>query len=255
MRFDKILVAVCFIAIAFSCDESSSGDAFTTQSANGGNGQGGSMTRFAIQGNYMYIVDASSIKVFRVESGKFDLLPEVPVAFGIETIFAKGEYLYLGANDAMYIFSISNPEAPKFIFRYSHIVSCDPVVVQGTRAYVTLSSGSRCNRGTNSLEIIDITNPYDPHLVVNYPMESPQGLAIDGNVLFICEADNGLKIYNVSDERNMKLIEARRDFHAFDVIARSGVASVTGEDGIFQFSYSSLGVKLVSKIPVTRPQL
>jgi hypothetical protein len=254
MRLINAFLFLSVLAITFSCDENGSSDNFNSPQSSG-SGQGGSMTRFAIQGNYMYIVDASSIKVFEVESGKFNLLPEVPVGFGIETIFAKGEYLYLGANDAMYIYSISNPEAPEFIFRYSHIVSCDPVVVQGNRAYVTLSSGSRCNRGTNSLEIIDITNPYDPHLVVNYQMESPRGLAIDGKVLFICEGDNGLKAYDVSNEQDIKLIETRKDFHAFDVIAKGGLATITGQDGIFQFSYSPSGIKLVSKIPVTRPEL
>jgi hypothetical protein len=254
MRLINAFVLVAVVAMTVSCDDMSSGDNFNSPQSSG-SGQGGSMTRFAIQGNYMYIVDASSIKVFEIEEGKFNLLPEVPVGFGIETIFAKGEYLYLGANDAMYIYSISTPASPKFIFRYSHIVSCDPVVVQGNRAYVTLSSGSRCNRGTNSLEIIDITNPYEPHLMMNYQMQSPRGLAIDGNVLFICEGDNGLKAYDVTYEQNIKLIESRKDFHAFDVIAKAGVATITGEDGIFQFSYSASGIKLISKIPVTRPEL
>jgi hypothetical protein len=254
MRYANVLLFMCVIVMTLSCDETGSSDNFnSTQSS--GSGQGGSMTRFAIQGNYMYIVDASSIKVFEIAGGKFKLLPEVPAGFGIETIFAKGEYLYLGANDAMYIYSISNPGSPKFIFRYAHIVSCDPVVVQGDRAYVTLSSGSRCNRGTNALEIIDITNPYEPRLVANYPMVSPGGLAIDGNVLFICGGDNGLKVYDVSLEQNIKLIETRADFHAFDVIAKGGLATITGQDGIFQFTYNSSGIKLLSKIPVTRPEL
>lgn len=252
MRYSKFLILFLVAGIAFSCDESFSSDTFS----NGPSGQSGSMTRFAISGNYMYVVDNSNIKVFEIGEGKFEALPEVSIGFGMETIFAKGEFLYLGANDAMYIYSIANPASPSFVFRYAHIISCDPVIVQGNRAYVTLSSGSRCNRGTNALEIIDITDPYNPQLVKNYPMESPNGLGIDGNLLFICERDFGLKVFDVSNEMNIKLVATRSDFFAYDVILRQGLATITGEDGIFQLSYGSNGaITLVSKIPVTRPQL
>ena len=123
------------------------------------------MARFAVSGNYLYLVDHSSVKVVSTAEGKFQQLHEEPISFGMETIFANGDYLYLGANDAMYIYSIATPSKPQFVFRYQHIVSCDPVVVQGDRAYVTMRSGSFCNRGTNALEIIDISDPYAPVLI------------------------------------------------------------------------------------------
>ena len=212
------------------------------------------MARFAVSGNYLYLVDHSSVKVFSTAEGKFQQLHEEPISFGMETIFANGDYLYLGANDAMYIYSIATPSKPQFVFRYQHIVSCDPVVVQGDRAYVTMRSGSFCNRGTNALEIIDISDPYAPVLIRNYPMTSPHGLGIDNNLLFLCEGELGLKVFDVSDEINMELVEHRDDFFAYDVIAKQGVATITGEDGIFQFSYGGpqAGITLLSTIPVTR---
>lgn len=251
MRFNKLIILMLFIAATFSCEnDSMSGDAM------GGTGQGGSMTRFAINGNYMYIVDNSNVKVFNITGGEFQQVREVQVGFGMETIFAKGDYLYLGANDAMYIYSIADAEHPSFIFRYSHIVSCDPVIVQGNRAYVTLRGGTACNQGTNALEIIDISDPYDPQLIKNYPMTSPHGLGIDGNVLFICEGESGLKVFDITNEHAIELIVHKSDFFAYDIIAREGLATVTGEDGIFQFSYNSDGsiFNLLSKIPVTRAE-
>lgn len=251
MRFNKLIILMLFIAATFSCEnDSMSGDAM------GGTGQGGSMTRFAINGNYMYIVDNSNVKVFNITGGEFQQVREVQVGFGMETIFAKGDYLYLGANDAMHIYSIADAEHPSFIFRYSHIVSCDPVIVQGNRAYVTLRGGTACNQGTNALEIIDISDPYDPQLIKNYPMTSPHGLGIDGNVLFICEGESGLKVFDITNEHAIELIVHKSDFFAYDIIAREGLATVTGEDGIFQFSYNSDGsiFNLLSKIPVTRAE-
>lgn len=250
MRFSKVFLYVSMISVLLACD------ADVTSSADGGIGQGGSMTRFAIQGNRMYVVGNSTITVFDISQDNFSEIGKVSVDSGLETIFAKGEYLYLGANDAMYIFSISNPDQPAFIFRYSHIVSCDPVVVQGNRAYVTMRGGTRCNAGSNALEIINIEDPYNPKLIQNYPMQSPHGLAVDGNTLFICEGEAGLKVFDITNERDIQMKEHIKDFFAYDIIARQGLATITGEDGIFQYSYGpSAKLELLSKIPVTRAEL
>lgn len=248
MRYVKIYVFALLTLL--SCDLGSG-----TGSADASVGQGGSMTRFAIQGNRMYVVNHQAIKVFDISNDNFRQVNEEQVGFGLETIFAKGEYLYLGANDAMYIYSLSNPDEPKFVFRYSHIVSCDPVVVQGNRAYVTMRSGTACNAGSNALEIIDITNPYNPTLIANYPMASPHGLAVDATTLFICEGENGLKVFDITDERNIKVRNTIDDFFAYDIIARQGVATITGEDGIFQYAYDSDSFEFLSKIPVVREEL
>jgi hypothetical protein len=254
MRFNKLSLIVLSLVVTLSCQDSDTSGSFADSSSTG---QAGSMTRFAINGNYMYVVDNSAVKVFNITAGKFQQIREVSIGFGMETIFAKGDYLYLGANDAMYIYSIADAEHPTFVFRYAHIVSCDPVVVQGNRAYVTLRGGSFCNRGTNALEIIDISDPYDPKLIKNYPMESPYGLGIDNKLLFICEGEKGLKVFDITEEQNIRLAAHLTDFFAYDIIARQGTATITGEDGIFQYSYNydASAVNLLSKIPVTRGEL
>ncbi|HEY0744330.1 MAG TPA: hypothetical protein VGD40_22840 [Chryseosolibacter sp.] len=251
MRSGKLLQYFFIFCVVVSCDS----DTSLSSADGGGTGQGGSMTRFSIQGNRMYIVDHTSVSVFDIANNNFAKINQVEVNMGIETIFAKGEYLYLGANDAMYIYSIANPDQPAFVFRYAHIVSCDPVVVQGDRAYVTMRGGTRCNLGTNALEIIDISDPNAPTLIANYPMTSPHGLAVDGNVLFICEGESGLKMFDISNERDIQLKSHLTDFFAYDVIARSGVATITGEDGIFQYAYNPEKLNLLSKIMVSREAL
>ncbi len=237
------------LTVIMSCSEN---DSTSMQSV----GQGGSTSRYTIQNNYLYVVDDVSLRVYSVGGGTFSQVSIQEVGFGIETIFSRPDYLYLGANDGMYIYSLSNPERPGFVFRYSHILSCDPVVVQGNRAYVTMNNANAdCGRGVNQLHIIDITNKQNPAAVAIYNMTSPRGLGVDGTYLFVSEGPHGLKVLDITDERNVFVRESLTDIHAFDVIARANRLTVTGQDGIFQFSYPSDGdkvLKLLSKIPVTR---
>src|SRR5215203_1013861 len=129
MRFTKFLSFLLILSLLgceFADDSSTS-----SQSVGGNAGQGGSMSRYAIQGSYLYVVDAVSLKVFNITNDQFTLISTQEVGSGIETIFSRPDYLYLGANNGMYIYSLQNPESPEFNFRYEHIVACDPVVVQG----------------------------------------------------------------------------------------------------------------------------
>lgn len=248
MRLTKLILFLFILCLVISCNE----DGANNLQVGGGQGQGGSLTRFAINGSYLYIASQTTLSVYDISNEDFEMLKTVNVGFGLETISTRGTYLYLGAQDAMNIYSISNPEDPQFIFRYSHIVSCDPVVVEGNRAYVTLSSGSFCNRGTNALEIIDISNPNNPTLIANYPMNTPLGIGIKDNILFVCEQTFGFKVFDVTDANNIQMIHHVDNIHTYDVILHNGIATITGDDGIYQYSYNQTELGLLSKIPVTK---
>lgn len=248
MRLTKLIWTFCIGCLLISCSE----DSANNLQVGGGQGQGGSLTRFAINGNYLYIASQTTLSVYDISNEDFEELKTINVGFGLETISTRGSYLYLGAQDAMYIYSISNPEEPQFIFRYSHIVSCDPVVVEGNRAYVTLSSGSFCNRGTNALEIIDISNPNNPVLIANYPMNTPLGIGVKDNILFVCEQTFGFKVFDVTNANNMQMIHHIDNIHTYDVILHNGIATITGDEGIYQYSYSHDNLNLLSIIPVTK---
>jgi hypothetical protein len=218
-------------------------------------GTGGSLTRFTIQGNYLYVASLQSISVFSLQSDNLNFISKIDIDFGIETIISKGTYLYLGAREAMYIYSIANPEKPSFVFRYAHIVSCDPVVVEKEYAYVTLSSGNVCNRGVNALEIINISDPYNPILIANYPMNRPLGLGISNSILFVCEQEFGLKMFDVSNPQSIKLLDEDKSIQARDVIVHNGMATVTGSEGVYQYSFlPSLALEQVSAISIMHDQ-
>lgn len=238
----KAIISIFLVVLVAACAEMDSG-------LGGGQGQGGSTTRFAINGNHLYVASQQTILVYDISTTTFEKVGEVNVGFGLETISTRGQYLYLGAQDAMYIYGIEDPDHPTFIFRYSHIVSCDPVVVEGNRAYVTLSSGAVCNRGTNALEIIDISDPTNPTLLANYPLYSPLGLGIRNNILFVCEQDYGFKMFDVTNPLDIELLDSVEDIHAYDVIV-SDVATITGNDGVYQYGYAGGNLVQLSVIPV-----
>jgi len=155
----------------------------------------------------------------------------------------------------MSIFDLASPDQPLLLSTYEHVSSCDPVVVSGKYAYVTLYNGDICHMNTNELQVIDITQLKSPQLYKKYSMVNPHGLGIDKNVLFICDGNDGLKIFDATDPDN---ITARQLAHypginARDIIPFENIAIVIGTDGLYQYDYSKLtNIKLLSKINISR---
>lgn len=220
------------------------------------NGQGGSMARFAIAGNSLYIVDNQSLITYDISNPGEPLKKgSQTLDFGIETIFPYGTNLFIGASDGMYIFDNTDRSDPKLISKFQHIQSCDPVVVQDHYAYVTLRGGNECRLGNSlsSLDVIDISVLTAPKLVRTQSLDSPYGLGVSGERLFVCEGDNGLKIFELTDPKVPVLSATYKDIHAYDVIIRnSGSLILTGKKGLFQFGFGETAdeLELLSQIPV-----
>jgi hypothetical protein len=244
MRNTAILIFILTVP-GFSCEDSS-GDSATLI------GKGGSLARFAVTDTHLYAVDDKSLNVYQImEDGALGKINAVYLDEGVETIFAYGESLYIGTNSAMLTFDITNPSDPAFVSSYSHIVGCDPVVVQDTLAYVTLRVSECRPTGSNTLDIINIKNPSSPVLLSNYTLDSPYGLGVDGNLLFVCEANQGLKILDISNPFNARLIKTYTNEHAYDVIPHDGLLIMTGNDGVAQYDYTDhLNIKKLSLIRV-----
>ncbi|GAA0189587.1 hypothetical protein GCM10009122_50090 [Fulvivirga kasyanovii] len=206
-------------------------------------GMAGSMARFAVVGDYLYAVDQSDLYPVNVSnSSDLEAEEKVVINWGIETIFPNNNHLFIGAQNGMYIMDISNPAQPAWVSSYEHVTSCDPVVVDGDYAYVTLRSGTECQGFTNQLEVIDISNISSPELLYTYNMHNPHGLGKDGDVLFICDGDDGLKVFDASDigEIGNRLVAHYKDIKTFDIIPFNNIAMMIGEDGLYQYDYSDI---------------
>lgn len=220
-------------------------------------GVAGSMARFTISNEYMYAVHNNAMKLFNIASTPgITTGPEIMLDRQVETIFPYGNHLFLGTTTGMLIYSLSNPASPTFVSVFEHINSCDPVVIEGNYAYVTLRSGNQCNGFTNQLDVVDISSLAHPIKVKSYPMFNPHGLGIDNNILFICDGDAGLKVYNATDPMNihMNQIAHFQDIKTYDVIPVNGLLMLIGADGLYQYDYSDLNnLTLISQIPVVHP--
>ncbi|MEX0856573.1 MAG: hypothetical protein WD016_00395 [Balneolaceae bacterium] len=238
----------------FGTTAESSGGGPITQSDGGAAtaGIGGSMARFAINGDYLYAVDHRNLITFDISSQIPTEGNKRDVGWAIETIFPYQQNLFIGSESAMYIYDISDPAFPTQISIYNHFTACDPVVVEGNFAYVTLREGARCpQQGVNRLEVIDVEDPVYPKEIATYEMSNPHGLGIDGGYLFISEGDKGLRIMDATDPYKITQLRHIEDIRTFDVIPFNNVLMVTGETGIVQYDYSDINnVEHLSTIPV-----
>jgi hypothetical protein len=214
-------------------------------------GQGGSMARFTLADNYLYTVTTNALNTFDLTTPQQpSFVKKTPLDnWSIETIFPLKDKLFIGSSAGMFIYDISTPATPAKLGSFSHVRSCDPVIAEEQYAYVTLRSGTACQGFANQLEVLNVSNLSSPTLLKTYPLTNPHGLAKDGNLLFICDGKDGVKIFNAADVNNIKLLKQIDGLDAYDVIVTDNRALVVAKDGLYQFNYTDVNnVKLLSKL-------
>ncbi|PQJ16608.1 LVIVD repeat-containing protein [Aureicoccus marinus] len=213
----------------------------------GGTGQGGSLARFKIVGDHLYAVDQTSINLFDISDVSNPVEgQDVFVSFDIETIFNRGDHLFLGGQRGMYIYDITDPAFPAYVSEFQHGTACDPVVVDGDYAYVTLRGGNTCGAVESGLYIVDISTIENPTLAVQYPMDEPHGLGIKDEKLFICDGASGLKVFDKTDIMGLTTLDVFSDIVTFDVIPQEDRLLLVGDDVLTQFTYTESGLNLLS---------
>lgn len=219
-------------------------------------GVGGSMARFGLYDDYLYAVDRQKLHIFEVKNTTSPTdIGEQYVGWDVETMFIYDDHMFLGTQSGMRILTLKVPTVPEYVSDFWHITSCDPVVVENGYAYVTLRGGTSCGSTVNRLDVLKLADDYvDNELVGSFPMAGPYGLGIDDDVLFVCDGDAGLKVYDARDKANIDdhLISVFNDINTYDVIPLNGYLFMIGDDGFYQYDYSDLqDIKLVSSIPVS----
>jgi hypothetical protein len=227
----------------------------------GGNSYGvaGSMARFLTYDNYLYTLE-STYKLKSIEISEKDnpVVKNEQYLWGnVETLFISEGYMYVGTSGGMHILSLEEPSVPVLLSTYQHITACDPVVVSGNLAYVTLRAGNSCGGTQNLLEVIDIADRYNPIRKASFAMTEPYGLGIDNNILFVCEGEHGLRVYDASDPYEIKsnILSEFTDIHAYDVIPFSSFLFTVGENGFYIYDYSDLqDIKLLGMLAVSQAE-
>lgn len=218
-------------------------------------GIGGSMARFGLYNDYLYAVDNSTLYMFDVDN------PESPGSIGnqnigwnIETMFIYDNHMFFGTQTGMLVFSLEVATVPDYIGKFRHVTGCDPVVISDGYAYITLRGGNQCGSNVNRLDVLGLSGDYaDNELIESYPLHGPYGLGIDDEILFVCDGDAGLKVYDVSDKYHIddNRIATFPNINTYDVIPVNGYLFMIGDDGFYQYDYSDLqNIHQVSLIPV-----
>jgi hypothetical protein len=190
---------------------------------------------------HLYAVNTSKLLVYDISSESHpEQQNQQDVGWNIETIFPFENNLFIGSRNGMFIYSVSDPSNPQKLSNFEHVRSCDPVISDGNYAFVTLRSGTTCEGFLNQLDVLDVSDIMQPHLVKSYQMTNPHGLAKDGNTLFICDGHDGLKVYDAADVNDIKLVSHIDGINAYDAIPWASRLIVTGEDGLHQYDYTDV---------------
>ncbi len=225
------------------------GDVFFETAADSNTGQGGSLARFKIVNDYLYAVDSHNINIFNIQDLENPKdLEDVYAGFDIETIFNRGQHLFLGSMSGMYIYDISSPATPTFVSEFQHGTACDPVVVDGDYAYVTLRGGNACGATESGLFIVDISDISNPTLKISYPLDGPYGLGVKDEKLFVCDGESGLKVYDKTDVEDLVTLNHFKDINTFDVIPIEESLLMVGEDVLYQYEYLENDIGLISTL-------
>jgi hypothetical protein len=151
----------------------------------------------------------------------------------------------------MEIYELREPLRPRFQSQVSHIRACDPVVTEGTKAYVTLRGGSGCSNQENVLEIIDFTNPTAPIKLNIFAMNAPFGLAVQDGRAFICDGQAGLRVLDVKDHAHIKDLPSVPVDICTDVILSGQRLITTGFTGLAQYDVSQSPPRKLSVISIS----
>lgn len=203
-------------------------------------GQSGSMAQFTVLNDRLYSVSRHYLSIFNIDNPAQPSFVKSDFVIGssFETIYPFENNLFMGSDNAMYIYDASDKDNPEEVGNFGHVNVCDPVIAEEDRAYVTLRSGASCGGETNELDVLDTKDVTNPVLIKSYPFTNPRGLAKDGDLLLVCDGPAGLKLMNAADVNHITQTSVITGFEPNDVIAVNGIAIVTAADGLYLVDYT-----------------
>lgn len=214
---------------------------FSPQVGGNSSGVSGSMARFSVIGDFLYVVDNNAIISFGLKNQQSPkMLQSQQLGNNMETIFGFSDKIFIGSATGMFIMEANNGN-PRFLSSFNHARGCDPVVVRGNQAFVTLRGNGACGEAEDELHVVDITNLLQPSLQHSFPMNEPYGLGIDDQVLAVCDGSAGLRLFDGQKIPNLLLNEFApiKEGKTYDVIMLGSHLILTSDIGIFQYDISS----------------
>lgn len=248
----KNILYILIIGLLLS---SCSDDAAVQGEFGGGEVLSGSYANMLTLGNFLYVLGEGELKTFSLDDpSKPEIISEESLNFEIESLFISGENIFVGSQQSMFIYTIGNDGIPVFRSETTYNdfgeESCfsDPIAANSDYAYSTLENLSSTLNDFNcwrpqledQMRVYDISNLDNPIHVNTVPMNAPKGIALDGDILFVCEAEDGLTIFDVTTGFDPTELYHFPGFSAFDLIPANGLLMLVGQDTLHQFDYTDI---------------
>lgn len=222
--------------------------------AGNSNSQIGSINRIAYLDGYVYMIGRSKLTIYD-DREDFTQVFDNHIGSNMETIYPLENRLFIGTNNSVDIYSIADPAAPQYESGFWHAASCDPVFpIDRNTAYATLRTGefATCPGDINALVVLDISSLWNIQQVQEVEMLSPYGITSIGDKLYVGEGENGLKVFNSANSRNLELVQWDQSVKAYDVLAHptlSHILLIAGPEGLSQYQVGqSSELQLLSRI-------
>lgn len=215
--------------------------------AGNSNQQSGTVNRITYNQGHVYVINLNRLAIVDDTNGVFEKIngaSNLTLPDAMETIFPYKDKLFVGSRSAMNIYDVKDPKKPTDLYQFDHATSCDPVLPVDDVAYITLRTGdfSGCPGHINAMVVLDIENLGSPTEEAEIEMESPYGMALIGDLLFVGEGENGLSIFDANDRQHPELIKKADEIKAYDIIAHPGISGlllIAGPDGLSQFTMNN----------------
>jgi hypothetical protein len=212
----------------------------STSNNSSSTGTGGSLARFTIVGNYLYLANINQLEVFDItDSGNPEEKNVIGLEGNAETIFAYNNNLLIGSTTGMFIYSLADPENPKKLGAASHVRSCDPVVANDSIAFVTLRGGTACGPATDGLYIHNIKDLLNPIFIKLMELPTPAGLGLNDSILYVCQMANGLSVIDVKNPVSPLKLKNIDGAFFYDVIVYDKLLICYVETGIRLYDIST----------------
>lgn len=223
---------------------------FTSSSRN----QKGTLNKIAVSNDHIYVIGLDQLYTFGNSSNEMTKF-STPTYLqqGLETIYPENNKLFIGTLNSMIILDLSTPSSPDREGTYFHPTSCDPVLPKGEVAYLTLRTEDfgGCSGDENALHVIDITNTNSPQIQEQINMESPYGMQLINNYLFVGQGKNGLTIFDASNPLNIQEVTSKPSIEVYDIMEHPNNPNIiltTNENGLQQYNidYNTLELSPIS---------
>lgn len=215
-------------------------------------GVGGSYAKFQIFNDALYTIDDYRLYTFDITDYNDISLTSTTYMqswFGgeLETTYILKDNLFIGATNGMHIVSLEDEFNPIYMSSFLHATGCDPVVVEGFTAYITVRGGNSCGAVEDQINVIDVSDISAPTEYSTYFLSNPYGLGVKDEVLYVCN-DEGINVFDAQNPSEI-VLENTYDSNAKDIIPLQSHLIAVGENVIHQYNYvGDFELELISTI-------